>query len=344
MLRLLNKMKLYNRKKFLLLAICLSMLLFWLAACAPAQEPTETEAAGPRIVASVFPQYDWLRQIIGDNPGNVQLTLLLADGTDMHSYQPSVDDVVQLLSCDLFVGLGGESEQWVQEALRGSEVRQLSLLEILGEAAQAEETVEGMQQMGLFGGHEHAGHGHADELDEEYDEHVWLSLRNAETFCQALAAELARLDPSNAAVYEANAQAYLQQLADLEAEYQAVVQTAERRTLLFADRFPFRYLAEDYGLSYYAAFSGCYADAEASFATITFLAGKVDALGLDCVLTLEKSDGRLAGAVVQCTEAQNQQILALDSMQSVTLQDAAAGANYLDIMRANLATLRQALN
>ena len=127
------------------------MLLFWLAACAPAQDLTETEAAGPRIVASVFPQYDWLRQIIGDNPGNVQLTLLLADGTDMHSYQPSVDDVVQLLSCDLFVGLGGESEQWVQEALRGSEVRQLSLLEILGEAAQAEETVEGMQQMGLFG-------------------------------------------------------------------------------------------------------------------------------------------------------------------------------------------------
>ncbi len=336
-------MRLYNKKKLLFAVLALLWLfVFGLAACAPAEQAAEADV-GPHIVATVFPQYDWLRQIIGDNPGHLQLTLLLADGTDMHSYQPSVDDMVQLLNCDLFVCLGGESEQWAREALRDSEVRQLSLLDALGEAAQAEETVEGMQQMGLFGGHEHAEHDHA-EPEVEYDEHVWLSLRNAETLCRALAAELARLDPPNAAFYEANAEAYIQQLAELEAAYQAVVQAAERRTLLFADRFPFRYLAADYGLSYYAAFSGCYADAEASFATITFLAGKVDELGLPCVLTLEKSDGRLAQAVIQCTETQNQQILALDSMQSVTLQEAAAGANYLDIMRANLAVLRQALN
>lgn len=338
-------MRLYNKKKLLFAVLALLWLpAFGLAACAPAEQAADADA-GPHIVATVFPQYDWLCQIIGDNPGHLQLTLLLADGTDMHSYQPSVDDMVQLLNCDLFVCLGGESEQWAREALRGSEVRQLSLLEALGEAAQAEETVEGMQQMGLFGGHEHGHdeHDHA-EPEVEYDEHVWLSLRNAEVLCRALADELGKIDPANATVYEANAEAYIQQLAELEAEYQAVVQAAERRTLLFADRFPFRYLAADYDLSYYAAFSGCYADAEASFATITFLAGKVDELGLDCVLTLEKSDERLARAVIQCTEAQNQHILALDSMQSVTLQEAAAGANYLDIMRANLAVLRQALN
>lgn len=333
-------MRIYNGRKRIIAVFCLSVLLaFGLAACAPAARPADP-TAGPRIVATVFPQYDWLRQIIGDNPGNLQLTLLLADGTDMHSYQPSVDDMVQLLSCDLFVCLGGESEQWAQEALRDSDVRQLRLLEALGGAARAEETVEGMQQMGLFGGHDE--HGHADDV--EYDEHVWLSLRNAEVLCRTLADELGKIDPANAAVYADNAEAYVQQLAGLEAEYQAVVQAAECRTLLFADRFPFRYLVEDYGLSYYAAFSGCYADAEASFATITFLAGKVDELGLGCVLTLEKADGRLAKVVVQCTQAQNQQILALDSMQSVTLQEAQAGANYLDIMRANLAVLRQALN
>lgn len=293
-----------------------------------------------RVVATIFPQYDWVREIIGDLADHYELTLLLDTGVDLHSYQPTVDDMVKISECDLFLYVGGESDKWVKDVLATAASDQmiaLSLLDSLGEAVKEEEVVEGME----------AEHDHDQENGEheesETDEHVWLSLRNASTLCRAIADQLSILDPANADIYAANAAAYVDRLNDLDAKYQAAVEAGTKKTLLFGDRFPFRYLADDYGLDYYAAFTGCSADSEASFETIMFLAGKVDELGLNAVMTLEGSDHQIAQTVVASTKNRSAQVLTMDSMQSVTRKDVADGASYYAIMEKNLEALQGAL-
>lgn len=285
-----------------------------------------------QIVATVFPQYDWVRQILGEQEADV--TLLLDNGVDLHSYQPTADDILTVSNCDLFLYVGGESDGWVEDVLAqaaNKDMVAINLLDALGSSAKEEEVVEGME---------------ADEEEEEetaYDEHIWLSLKNAGTLCQTIADALCKLDADHADTYRANVAAYQQQLAALDGEYQAAVDDAKQKTLLFGDRFPFRYLADDYGLNYYAAFSGCSAETEASFETITFLAGKVDELQLRTVLTLEGSDQKIAQTIIDNTQSKDQQILSMDSMQSVTATRVADGASYLDIMKSNLTALQAAL-
>ncbi|HOG02314.1 MAG TPA: metal ABC transporter substrate-binding protein, partial [Clostridia bacterium] len=239
--------------------------------------------------------------------------------------------------CDLFIYVGGESDAWVDDALKEAVNKNmivLNLMDILGERAKAEETVEGMQA--------EEEEGEAGE-EPEYDEHVWLSLRNASVFCDAIAGALATLDPGNAETYRANCEAYIEKLGALDAGYESAVQNAKLKTVLFADRFPFRYLADDYGLTYYAAFVGCSAETEASFETVVFLAGKADELGLPAVLVIENSDGKIAKAIASNISNPDIPILTMDSMQSVTSADAAGGKTYLGIMQGNLETLRRAL-
>ena len=183
------------------------------------------------------------------------------------------------------------------------------------------------------------GHDHG----EEKDEHVWLSLKNAKTLVGAIADALQELDPENKDTYAANADAYVKKLSALDADYRAAVAGAAYKTILFGDRFPFRYLVDDYGLSYYAAFAGCSAETEAGFDTITFLAGKVDELGLPCVMTIEGARHKIAETIVQNTAAKNQKVLTMDSMQSTTSKDAANGTTYLSVMEKNLSVLKQAL-
>ena len=183
-------------------------------------------------------------------------------------------------------------------------------------------------------GHEH---------EEEKDEHVWLSLKNAETLCGAIADALAQIDPDNKDTYAANAAAYIQKLSALDGEYQKAVDAASTKTVLFGDRFPFRYLVDDYGLSYYAVFVGCSAETEASFETISFLAKKVDELKLPCVLTIEGAQHKIAETIVQNTAEKNQKVLTMDSMQSTTSKDVANGVTYLSIMENNLSVLKEAL-
>ena len=183
----------------------------------------------------------------------------------------------------------------------------------------------------------------AEEEEVEYDEHVWLSLRNAELECQEIEKQLSALDPENQQIYEENLNSYLAKLQELDGKYQDVVNNSTMHTLLFADRFPFRYMVDDYGLDYYAAFVGCSAETEASFETITFLAGKIDELGLHTVLTIEKSDQKIARTVIENTKNKDQQILALDSMQSTTSEDVKNGTTYLSTMDSNLEILKQAL-
>ena len=179
--------------------------------------------------------------------------------------------------------------------------------------------------------------------EKEYDEHVWLSLKNAETLVGAISNALQELDPDSKDTYAANADAYVQKLSALDAEYRKAVSAGTYKTVLFGDRFPFRYLADDYGLNYYAAFAGCSAESEASFETISFLAKKVDELKLPCVLTIEGAQHKIAVTIVKNTTEKNQKVLTMDSMQSTTSQDVANGTTYLSVMEKNLDVLKEAL-
>lgn len=301
-------------------------------------------AAKKSIVCTTYPQYDWVMNILGSK-SEFEVTLLQDKGTDLHSFQPSFKDITKVADCDLFVYVGGESDTWVGDALKNSRNKNqiaVNMMEVLGDKVREEEIVEGMQaeeEEDLD--HEEAGH-HHDEAPE-YDEHVWLSLRNAEVVVNALAQNIAKLDVKNANLYTENAAAYSKQLADLDAEYLKMVKAAGKKTVLFGDRFPFRYLVDDYGIKYYAAFVGCSAESEASFETIKFLAGKVDDLGLSSVLTIEKSDKKIAKTIVQSSNNKNCKILEMNSIQSVTKKDIKNGISYLKIMKGNLDVLKESL-
>ena len=349
-------------KKFT--ALLLTFVLF-LSLC-PVSGLAE-EAGKIRVVTTIFPIYDWVREIAGDT-GNTEITLLLDSGVDLHSFQPSAQDILKVATCDLFIYVGGESDEWAEDALAEAvnpDMVVISLVEALGENAKAEEIVEGMQA------EEEEEEGEEGEEEEpEIDEHVWLSLRNAQVFTSAIADALAQKDPANADSYRANAEAYgaklaaldaaYAELAALDAAYAEAVDSAAHKTLLFGDRFPFRYLTDDYGLTYYAAFVGCSAETEASFGTVIFLAKKTDELQLPAVLTIEGKDHRIAETIIGSTiegkdhriaetiigstANKNRKLLTLNSMQGTTANDIEQGATYLKIMEDNLAVLKEALN
>ena len=297
------------------------------------------------IVCTTFPQYDWVRQILGYESDNVDMTLLLDSRIDLHNYQPSVDDIVKISTCDLFIYVGGESDGWVDRVLSkaiNEDMVVINLLDTLGTAAKTEEIIKGMEKQHEDEDHMHQNEeAHADET--EYDEHVWLSLKNAQAFCAAIADALSSLDADNTEVYQSNLIAYIEKLSALDSEYQAATNAAPVKTLLFGDRFPFRYLVDDYGLNYHAAFAGCSAETEASFDTIIILAGKVDELNLRNIMVTESSDRSIANTIRNNTTGKNQQILVLDAMQSVILTDVQNGTTYLSIMESNLNILIEAL-
>ena len=506
-------------KKIITLVLALAMAVSLFTGCGKKNnaETGESDSNNLSVVTTIFPEYDWVREILGGKAESTDLTMLLDNGVDLHSYQPTADDIVKISDCDLFVYVGGESDKWVDDALKeatNKDMKVIDLLEVLGDSVKTEETVEGMQEtehahdhskevstfedhevqdrslsdwagswqsaypfaldgtlddafaamaeegemtadeyktyyqngyktditnINIEGDHiaftyedgkkvgsdykyigyyiqnwstgtkaamyrfeavdrtsgapiciefndhmiesaapehfhirmsnesfdaivdpekswptffpadmtgedlcEHMeGHGH--DHGEEKDEHVWLSLKNAKTLVGAIADALQELDPGNKDTYAANASAYIEKLSALDGAYQSAVDSATRKTVLFGDRFPFRYLVDDYGLGYYAAFAGCSAESEASFETVSFLAKKVDELKLPCVLTIEGKNHELAETIVRNTAAKNQKVLTMDSMQSTTAKDVANGATYLSVMERNLSVLKEAL-
>ena len=340
-------------KRIIPLCFALVMTVGLLAGCGKQNEPAASDETSLRVVTTIFPEYDWVREILGDKADNAEVTMLLDNGVDLHSYQPTADDIVKISECDLFIYVGGESDDWVDDALKNAaneNMKVINLLEALGERVKTEEVVEGMQEEKHDHDHDHEDadeHDDAKEHDHEeeaeYDEHVWLSLKNAQTLCSAISGVLQQIDPDNKDTYATNVSAYIKKLSALDTDYQAAVNAAACKTVLFGDRFPFRYLAEDYGLRYYAAFAGCSAESEASFETISFLAGKVDELNLPCVLTIEGVQHKIAETIVRNTAAKNQKVLTMDSMQSTTSKDAANGTTYLSVMERNLSVLKEAL-
>lgn len=334
-------------KKITALLLALFMLVGALAGCGKQNDTNQTDKLS--IVTTIFPEYDWVREILGDKADNAEITMLLDNGVDLHSYQPTADDIVKISDCDLFIYVGGESDEWVEDALRNAANRNMkviNLLEVLGDSVKTEEIVEGMQEEE----HEHEDaeeHEHEDaeehEHEEEADEHVWLSLKNAKMLVRVISKALQELDPDSKDIYAANADAYVKKLSALDAEYQTAVDAASNKTILFGDRFPFRYLVDDYGLRYYAAFVGCSAETEAGFETISFLAKRVDEWKLPCVLTIEGAQHKIAETIVRNTTAKNQRVLTMDSMQSTTSKDVKNGTTYLSVMEKNLSVLKEVL-
>ena len=326
-------------KKITALLLALFMLVGALAGCGKQNDTNQTDKLS--IVTTIFPEYDWVWEILGEKADNAEITMLLDNGVDLHSYQPTADDIVKISDCDLFIYVGGESDEWVEDALRNAangNMKVINLLEVLGDSVKTEEIVEGMQE---------AEHEQEDaeehEHEEEADEHVWLSLKNAKMLVRVISKALQELDPDSKDIYAANADAYVKKLSALDAEYQAAVDAASNKTILFGDRFPFRYLVDDYGLHYYAAFVGCSTETEAGFETISFLAKRVDEWKLPCVLTIEGAQHKIAETVVRNTTAKNQRVLTMDSMQSTTSKDVKNGTTYLSVMEKNLSVLKEAL-
>lgn len=343
-------------KKAMALTLTSLLLVLMLFGCGRSAEDAEdapstgghaaTEASAAteklKIVATTFPQYDWVREILGEDPTHVELILLLEDGVDLHSYQPTASEMIMLSTCDLLIYTGGESDEWIADALKNAQnldMVVINLLDVLGDAAKKEALVEGMEpEPG-----EHSAENDEHNPDNAFDEHIWLSLRNAQLLCRYIADQLRDIDKPNAEEYASNADAYIAQLAQLDAQYTKMVADAACHTLLFGDRFPFRYLADDYGLNYYAAFAGCSAETEASFETVIFLAEKIDELSLDHILVIETSDQALAKTIIKSAKNTGCNVLVLNSIQSVSAADLSDGISYLSLMQYNLTVLTEAL-
>lgn len=281
---------------------------------------------GIKVVCATAPLYDWARQITKDTD-STDLSLIIGNGTDLHSFQPSAADIVSIKNADVLVYVGGESDGWIRDALKetaNKDQKVACLMDVLKDAIVEEEIVEGMQGEG--------------EEGPEYDEHVWLSLRLASKSCTAIEEAIASKATKDKERFKANLDAYTAKLSALDKQYEDMVKSARLDTMVVLDRYPFRYLAEDYKLKYSAAFVGCSAETEASFETVKFLSDKIKALDSKTVLTIEKSDGKIAKTVIETAGMSDVKVEVLDSMQSC-----GKDLDYLAVMTSNLAVLKDAL-
>lgn len=323
-------------KRFFALIIVLALFAVCFFGCGERREDRID------IVCTVFPIYDWVRNIIGEDNEDIALHLLVKNGTDPHSYTPSPSDVAKILSCDTLIYVGGESDLWVADVLEGvinEDMREIKLLELLGERAFLEENENCFEEDCHDHDHHH-DHGH----EGAYDEHIWLSLKNASFLCGEIAEALSDQFSICADIYLENAEKYINRVEELDRKFEGVVSSSLRKTLLFADRFPFGYMAEDYGIECFAAFSGCSADSEASFETVTGLAKKIDEMELSCVVILENSTTALADTVISNSKSDEVRIVVMDSLQSITETQIKNGVSYLSVMEKNLDAVKTALN
>jgi len=398
------------------------------------EESVEEDVIEFTIVATTFPQYDWTRQILGTRLQNVELILLQDTAVDLHNFQPTVSDIATISTADMFIYIGGVSDDWACDALANAINQDMIIINLIYELERAtplltycplDDDCDDHHHHDDCSDHHHDDcddhdhhhddcsdhhhddcsdhhhddcsdhHHHHDDCDDDHhhchdecsdhhhhddcddhdhhhddcddhhhhddcddhhhhdcgdhhgtkcDEHIWLSLRNAQLLSSTIAEALSYMDPAHAEYYQDNLITYLGQLSALNLEYEQMIRDASINTVLVGDRFPFRYLMNDYNIRYYAAFYGCSAEVEASFSVIVYLAGKMDELGLETILVTEASDFAIAETIRDNTSSGNQEILVLDSMQSVSRSDVDGGVTFLSIMESNLEVLRQALN
>ncbi len=318
-----------------------SVLLLLLSGCASPGTAGSEDSGKIRAVATIFPQYDFLRQIGGDH---LELTMLLKPGAESHSFEPTPADMITVSQSDLFVYVGGDSDAWVETILESVDVSEKEIVTLMDcVETVAEEDVEGMETHGHAHDHEDEDPTAADGDHEEaeQDEHVWTSPRNAVRIVEKLRDALIAVDPENAGDYTQNAADYIDRLNRLDQEFQETVDTAKRHTILLGDRFPFRYLADAYGLDYYAAFPGCSSESEASAKTIAFLIDKAKEEKIPVVFSIELSNEKMTDSICEATGATK---LQLHSCHNVTRDDFEQGITYLDLMERNVQALKEALN
>lgn len=300
-----------------------------------------------KVVATIFPLYDWAKNVASGTE-NTEVELLIKNGVDLHSFQPSTSDIVKLLSADVLIYVGGESDFWIPDALKNSvngKMVQINLMKELSDSVKEEEAVDGMTNGDDDEHHalQFANHNH-DEV--EYDEHLWLSVKNAENAVQKIAEVLQEKDSAESILIEKNKKSYLEMLDSLLKDYQDGFGRGQdgssaggnhQKTIIVCDRFPFRYLTDELGIKYFAAFVGCSAETEASFETVAFLSQKIKELGAKQVFVTESSDKKIARTVIKNAGLSEDEckIVTLDSMQSTTLEDSENGKNYIDTMKEN---------
>ena len=318
------------------ISIFLGLFLFTVGALCVGNSCNKKEDKNQKlnVVATIFPAYDWV-QNIAKGSESVNLSLLIKNGTDLHSYQPTAADIVKISNADLFIYVGGESDEWMADALKNVKnpnMLIINLMNLLADHVVEEELIEGMEKEEV------------EDLGEiEFDEHVWLSLNNAMLASCKIAECLEILDLENSTLYADNLISYLAQIEELKSQYQTRLGSLPEKTLLVCDRFPFRYMADEFGLEYFAAFPGCSAETEASFQTVAFLTGKAKELSLKNVYVTESSDSKLAKTVIKNSGLKGTKIIKLDSMQSTTQKQARSGKTYLGTMASNLALIEQSL-
>lgn len=356
-----TKIKMTKIKRILVIGMLVCIML--LAGCGSSASSDNDKI---KVVCTLFPQYDWAREIIGDNE-NVEIILLAENGSDLHSFQPTADDIITISSCDMFIYGGGVSDKWVEDTLKqatNQDMIVINMLDVIGDNAKKEEIVEGMEAHDHEHEHEDEEHQVAQESNHDeatadmnadddhehyydptgYDEHIWLSISNAKLICNEIYNGLCKLDSDNTDTYQNNMNDYIAKLDDLDGRYKTMVSNAALDTILVADRFPFRYLTSEYGINYYAAFVGCSSETEASFETVTFLSKKVDELGLNYIVVVDGSTQDVAKTVLESTKSKSQNIIVLDSMQAVGMNRINNGETYLTIMENNLTVLEEVLN
>jgi zinc transport system substrate-binding protein len=280
------------------------------------------------VVTTIFPPYDFVREIARDR---VSLTMLLPPGAESHSFEPTPQDIIRVQNCDVFIYVGGESDAWVDGILESLDTSRMKIVTLMDCVEVVEElVVEGMQE--------------EEEEEEaegpEYDEHVWTSPRNAKLIARKIADVLKQRDAPNAAVYEQNAASYMEKLTGLDEAFQKLIGGARRKTLVFGDRFPFRYFADAYGLDYFAAFPGCSTETECSAATIAFLVNKIRAEKIPVVFHIELSNEKIADTICEETGAKK---LLLHAVHNISKRAFDGGANYYDLMSQNMRNLKEAL-
>ena len=306
------------------------LILFSLSACAKKADTAASD--GIQIVSTVFPSYDFARQITAGTTASV--VMLLQPGEEVHSFDPTSQDIIQIQDSNLFLYVGGENDTWVESVLSSLDksVHTFKMMDYV--TLYEEELVEGMQP------EEEEAQAAENTAEHEWDEHVWTAPVNAIAIVKAMTSELSAIDPDNASAYQSNAEAYVKQLEALDQSFRDVVSAASRNTVVFADRFPARYFVEEFDLSYYAAFPGCSADTEPSAATIASLIDRVKLENIPFVFYIEMSNERMADTICEATGAQK---LLFHTCHNVTKAEFEQGATYLSLMQNNVLALQKAL-
>lgn len=279
-----------------------------------------TDSGKLKIVSTIFPYYDFARQITGDR---AELKLLLSPGNEPHSYDPSPLDIVAIENCDIFIYNGGESDEWVEEVLDSLQNKNITVLRMTDYIDLRFEQLP-----------DHTN-------GDEYDEHIWTSIRNAQLISEIISDTAGKVDSKNSDYYAENVKNYVNELKSLDAELTDIVQNSDRNTVVFGDRFPFLYFVSDYVLNYECAFPGCSSETEPNISTVKRLIDFVKEEEIPCVFYLEFSNGKTADIIAEDTDAKT---LKFCSCHNVTKDEFENGVTYISLMKQNAENLKEALN